>query len=132
MHWPTVTGRVVAAAEGDRAGAQQARVGSLKTAKSLNARAAVPITRRGKREAYAPQAPGAACGPQKSPSPLTAITSVLGSRVKVIMPVGVSFGSVVFVTTPTATSPDEEVRCPLAMSPPVMMLLEILSQGGGP
>lgn len=90
------------------------------------------MARRGEREAYAPQVPEAACGPQKSPSPLTEITSVLGSTMKVIVPSGVSFGSVVFVTTPIATSPEAEVRCPLAMSPPVMMLLEILSQGDGP
>jgi hypothetical protein len=58
--------------------------------------------------------------------------SVPGSRVKVIVPVGVSPGSVVVVTTPTATLPEEEVRCPLAVSPAVMVLsAEILSQGGG-
>jgi len=75
--------------------------------------------------------PGAARGPQKLPSPLTESTSVLGSRVKVIGPAGVSIGSLVAVTTPVATVPDEEIRCPPAMSPPVMTLLEIVSQGGG-
>jgi hypothetical protein len=50
---------------------------------------------------------------------------------KRIVPVGVSFRSVVCVTTPVAVSPDVEVRCPLAMSPSMMTLLTILSQGGG-
>jgi hypothetical protein len=86
---------------------------------------------RRQRDAYAPQVPGAARGPQKLPSPLTEITSVLGSRIKVIGPAGVSTGSLVAFTTPDATSPDEEIRYPLALSPPVMTLLEILSQGGG-
>ena len=83
------------------------------------------------REAYAPQVPGAARGPQKLLSPLTESTSVLGSRMRVMGPAGVSIESLVAVTTPVATSPDEEIRCPLATSPPVMTLLEILSQGGG-
>jgi hypothetical protein len=82
-------------------------------------------------EPYAPQAPGAACGPQKLPLPLTVMVSVPGSRVNVIVPVGVSLGSVVVVTTPTATLPEEEVRCPLAVSPAMMVLPDILSQGGG-
>jgi hypothetical protein len=75
--------------------------------------------------------PGTALGPQKVPSPLTEITSVLGSRMTVIGPAGVLMGSLVALTTPVATSPDEEIRYPLALSPPVMTLLEILSQGGG-
>jgi hypothetical protein len=86
---------------------------------------------KGDGQGYAPQAPGTARGPQKSPAPLTEMMSVLGSTVKMMVPIGVSLESVVFATTPVATSPDDEDRYPLAMSPAVMMLLDILSQGGG-